>query len=219
MCLYCRPQPGCALRPELVQRLLAKDTARRHPSAADVMVDLVRLREGTADNGLYPGEDFPTQVFPTPVSPQKEEPAPPKQNRPRSWLPRGVLIAVVVLGVVATSAWGLYSWLNVPVTEVPDVVGEHVVNAQQILRQHGLRSESVAHEYHPEIPVNHVIRQNPPADEVVKRAASGACGRWTKWVENGVPKVTEHLQVATIKLEAAGLQVGAVEQNTMLSAG
>ncbi|MGI6547919.1 MAG: Stk1 family PASTA domain-containing Ser/Thr kinase [Bacillota bacterium] len=199
----------------LVQRLLAKDTARRYPSAADVMVDLVRLREGTADNGLYPGEDFPTQVFPTPVSPQKEEPAPPKQNRPRSWLPRGVLIALVVLGVVATSAWGLYSWLNVPVTEVPDVVGEHVVNAQQILRQHGLRSESVAHEYHPEIPVNHVIRQNPPADEVVKegRRVELVVSDGPKWVENGVPKVTgEHLQVATIKLEAAGLQVGAVER-------
>ena len=85
-----------------------------------------------------------------------------------------LLAAAVIVLLLLT---GVFFWLGKYTrhgieTEVPDVCGSYVPEAEVLLRAQGLRLEVIDSTYSKKVPLGTVVEQNPPAGAHVKEGRS-----------------------------------------------
>ncbi|MGI9952342.1 Stk1 family PASTA domain-containing Ser/Thr kinase [Moorellaceae bacterium AZ2] len=148
----------------IILRALAKDPARRYPSAASLRADLRALRNVLAE------ENSATQELPGLVALAAD---PPKgkqgKRRPRLWA--WVLLAVFFLALAAGGLWaGFRYYLVVGETVVPSVEGLTEADALNTLAAAGLKGQVSGRQNDAEVPQGYVISQDPAAGEKIKRS-------------------------------------------------
>lgn len=80
-----------------------------------------------------------------------------------------VLAAVFVLGLFLISYFGLNNFLYVEEVKVPNITGVHISEAEEILKEEGLRYTITNERHHRTVEEDYVIRQEPQADSMIKR--------------------------------------------------
>ena len=186
-----QPRPPREVNPEvprameaLVMRLLAKDPADRPGSAAELISELGRLREGSSP-APSSGEEETTAALGAPPAPTLPAPAPggPGPRRRRSSLTLAALVALVaLLGAVGGAlGWNLWQDRSAGVSEeaqggggrephgpqmarVPDVVGLTEERARERLSEVGFET-GVRRRESPEGEAGRVLEQSVPAGE------------------------------------------------------
>lgn len=94
---------------------------------------------------------------------------------------------------------------------VPDLVGRDMVYAVDVLSRMNLRLKIAGEEYHPHLPTNYVISQEPLPGTAVKKGRSIAVRVSKGAHEVTVPTVTGMSQrEAEIALQQSGFRIGAV---------
>lgn len=161
---------------EIILKSLEKDPGRRYQSAGEMLSDLSRFLKDFTEGRttVLRGKDFPTQVMPgirekhdnqnEPGANQKDRKEGKRQRGARFWV--GVSLALLLLTILAI--WGLFAWLDVPTVEVPDVRGKTLAQAESELRGVGLNPVPGPRQFHPTIPADSVIDQDPPPGEFRK---------------------------------------------------
>ncbi|SMB94670.1 serine/threonine protein kinase [Thermanaeromonas toyohensis ToBE] len=164
------PRPPRELNPaippaleRIILRALAKDPARRYPTAAALRADLRALRS------VLEEDDFATRELPL-LAQEKDPPAVARtRRRPRVWA--WVLIILAFLGLAMAGLWaGFHYYLVVGETVVPSVEGLTEGEALERLAAAGLKGQVNARQNHPEVPPGRVISQEPRAGERIKRS-------------------------------------------------
>ena len=153
----------------IILRAMAKSPKDRYRSAGEMAADLYRAAR-TNEGGFWagPADDFPTQVLPA-ARPDFEggerpvEKSVAKKGR-RMWF--WVLLAV--LAVLTAGALALHVYINVPEVDMPDVEGETLDEAREILKGYGIKHIQVSRNAHPSVPAGRVISQDPPPGTRVK---------------------------------------------------
>ncbi|HYW34773.1 MAG TPA: PASTA domain-containing protein [Balneolaceae bacterium] len=95
---------------------------------------------------------------------------------------------------------------------VPNVTRLSLKNAEKVLKSSGLKYEIADHRSSNAFPANHVIDQNPSADEIVKpHRKIYLTVNTVSHPTVKMPKITDlSLQNARIQLENAGLKIGTI---------
>jgi len=169
---------------EIVLRALMKDPAHRYGSAAEMRLALQRFAEAHAAGLTHMNSgDFPTMDLrglktrkvrpdmPALDEPEdepwrgRERPAPRRRKSPLLWI--SIIAAVVVIGIGA-AAWTLIDYLDVPEVDVPDVSNLTLAEAKKRLGDVKLNSEVRNLLTSNEVPVDLVIKTEPPARTRVK---------------------------------------------------
>ncbi|GFN24009.1 Stk1 family PASTA domain-containing Ser/Thr kinase [Thermanaeromonas sp. C210] len=165
------PRPPRELNPDLplaleriILRALAKDPARRYPSAAALRADLRALRNVLLE------ENSATQELPGLAALAADPPEEKKgRRRPRIWA--WALMVVFFLALAAGGLWaGFRYYLVVGETVVPPVEGLTEAEALNRLAAAGLKGQVAERQNHGEVPRGCVISQNPAAGERIKRS-------------------------------------------------
>ncbi len=117
---------------------------------------------------------------------------------------------IVIFGLLVVAYFSYTIFMDVPVVEVPDVVGYDLAEAESILQQEGL-NYAVAEERinHPELEENKVVNQSPAAGEEIRQAReiTLVISAGPEYVE--IPDLENMtLREARITLESRGLTVG-----------
>jgi len=195
----------------ITMKLLAKDPAKRYPSADDLRADLRRFRQGAK---IAPAPVAPV-VAPVPAPAPREIDFGSYEDGRYVEPPRRtgffLLFMILIFAALAAGLWYLSQQLDeerdtVTVT-VPDVVGQNRDRAARDLRELGFRVE-VQREASAEVAVDVVIRQSPEpdtdADEGTVVTIVVSAGNETAQV----PSVLgQDVFAATSALEAAGFVV------------
>jgi serine/threonine-protein kinase len=194
----------------ITMTLLSKDPADRYPSAEDVRADLRRFREGQP---VVAGPPVPPPVDPTGVvgGYPPDDYATYDDEPPKSRV--GVLVAALLglFGVLAALLFFLISDLTggggSGDLEVPNVVGEEVTAAREVLEDDGFEV-TTRFEENDEYDANVVFEQDPRGGSEADRGTEV-----TLWVSQGadaveVPELVG-LQIdgARIVLLEAGFQI------------
>ncbi len=117
---------------------------------------------------------------------------------------------IIIFGLLVMAYFSYTIFMDVPVIEVPDVVGYDLEEAESILQQEGL-NYAIAEDRinHPELEENKVANQSPAAGEEIRQAReiTLVISAGPEYVE--IPEL-EHmtLREARIALESRGLSVG-----------
>ncbi len=121
------------------------------------------------------------------------------------------VLAFLLLGVSLSYAGiRVWDWWDVPVVEVPAVQGRSLEDGQRALEAVGLAGRIAGQRHHDEIPVGHIIGQDPSAGEEVRsnRVVDLIMSLGPEWVEAGVPAVQGmRVQLAEAALYNVGLKV------------
>ncbi|HZA60813.1 MAG TPA: Stk1 family PASTA domain-containing Ser/Thr kinase [Actinomycetota bacterium] len=200
----------------VVMKALAKNPANRYQSAAEMVQDLQRVREGlpVAATPILPGE--PTQMVTRPVSegtqvmpPLAEEEEEPEGRR--TWLI--VAITMLVLALLGIAAFFLIRELTSgpPTVVVPNVLNRKADDATRRLKAEGFRVEVT--EQASETDKGLVFKTEPKPGARVQEGSLV-----TIFVSTG-PKPVEvpdlfgkSVDEARTELEAVGLRLGAIER-------
>ncbi len=211
---------------EVIMRALAKDPGRRYSDADSMRRDLQAVMRGDkpAGGGLteekagdtrdvseisdeFFGSRNKSQTSGTRQSRSEEKS---QSHRPRLRISYvWILLLLVFAAVVGYSAYWVWDWYNVPVVDVPTVVELRLSSAESVLDEHGLRAEVIASQHHEEIPANHIISQQPPPGEPVRRGQmiQLTVSEGPHWIEGGVPDVVGLTRLeARVELENVGLE-------------
>ncbi len=167
----------------VVLRAMAKDPARRYQTAAEMGMDLDRIRKGAAPAAtavMAADEAYAaagrTMIAPPPVA-VDQRPPPPPERKTWPWL-LVVLLGVVIAGLAAylflnlgngAGGNGASTGTTTGTLAVPDVLGFDGVTAQQSLQDQGFQVTLV--EAFSTKPVGTVASQSPVPGTIV---ASGA---------------------------------------------
>lgn len=221
---------------QIIQQALAKEPEERFADAGEMRAALEQfLVDHAAGRTHVVSGDFPTQMI-TPIGSRKERrqpgdkpkaavapmageedeeedgrPLTRKQKRRRALI---ILIVVILLGaLVGGGAYALNTYLTVPTIDLPNVVGMPVGEAQALLENQKLKSRIVSSSYDEKIPVNSVVKQDPPAGTPVKTGGRVIELQISKGPEQKeVPAVTKMTEdAARIALENEGFVIGKVE--------
>lgn len=122
------------------------------------------------------------------------------------------MIVVLITGSLVFGYYQVTSYLEVPIVEVPDLVGKDLETAEQSLGEMGLEFEVYNRSYNNDIPKGHIISQYPEANKKVKqnREISLVVSKGAKLTK--VPGVMgKQLREAKVLIEEADLKVGEVE--------
>ncbi len=161
----------------ILDRLLAKDPARRYQSASLLIADLRNWQNGgleQAEDREEEAEDIAsTQVY-TPIGDQETEGEKPEQEDSvaKTQLVKYIAAAVsiVLVGLLSFYGYTFFSGLmTVDEVTVPDVVELSLEDAIEMLDREGLPYEVTSERHHDTIPQGHVINQSPSAGRVVKQ--------------------------------------------------
>ncbi|MCR4398543.1 MAG: Stk1 family PASTA domain-containing Ser/Thr kinase [Firmicutes bacterium] len=197
----------------IIARALRKNQYDRYQSASEMLKD---IREALTlmgeDVDVAAGEDL---VEPEAAREPDDAGRTATRVRPKGGSGLGWLKWFVPLVLVACAvAWGLREfreWIDVPVMQVPSVVGKSLSDAERELSAAGLVPSVVAQKYDDATPAGHVISQVPEAGESVK------VGRTVNLVVSQgqeftlVPDVVmKPLLEAEGLLAAAGLDIGSI---------
>jgi beta-lactam-binding protein with PASTA domain/predicted Ser/Thr protein kinase len=185
-----RPAPPSHLNGEvpveldaIIMRALEKEPADRFPSAAAMREALEQFAADHAAGRTHiPSGDFPTmdlramkphkvrRHLDDEVEEDQAEPDRPdqKRRRARPWVVAAV-VAALVLAAVGGAVWAFVRFMDVPVVQVPDIVGMPHLQAQEELRKLKLTWSLQGYQYSDEVPAEHVIRTDPPPGTPVKQ--------------------------------------------------
>jgi beta-lactam-binding protein with PASTA domain len=193
----------------LVRKALAKDPEKRFTSATE-MLKAIRALQSSDDKvspvidkvGLDEGEAGGDERLP-------------RGQKKRRQISLGTKVLLgflaIVLGLGAYALYLFNHWMNVPIIEVPNVVGMTQTQAQAELRAKGFIPQLSAERYDESIPAGQVISQSPLGGELAKE------GREVYYVISKgqeyslVPYLTGKSQrEAELELSNAGLVLGRV---------
>ncbi len=215
------PYPIEKLRPDLppevtrlVHKALAKNLDERYPSARAMRKDL-RAYLGLEHEDGEEEEDYPTQILKTPVASNKEEEdegesgkeeKEGKRKKKKNW----VWTLTALFGAMILFGVGFLYFIPVqPVTEVPDLAGLTLPEAEEKAAASGLYVKAVRHDYNDEVPLGCIISQEPKAGRSLRqgREIEVVLSRGKEMVV--VPNLLEKTRIeAEILLEDAGLKLG-----------
>jgi len=119
---------------------------------------------------------------------------------------------IVAFGLAGYAVHVFNKWMDVPIIEVPNVVGKSQLEAQSILRAQGFIPQLAAERYDQNFPANTVISQSPAGGEKAKkgREVYYVLSKGQEFVR--IPDVTgKTLREAQLDLENVGLVLGNVE--------
>lgn len=157
----------------ILAKMLAKDQSQRYESAIDLLSALRTWNTQAATEAAGTDdkvEEEDTQVFLPVTAPAKKKfhLTDSGKKRLRKWSLIGISIAAAVaLAVLGISS--LIKFWEVKEITLPNVVEEPKENAVAILKAEGLTNITFSESHHDSIPANHVIRQRPSANQVVKQ--------------------------------------------------
>lgn len=204
----------------IILRALEKDPRKRYASAREMAGDLADCYTSLAGEVASPGgrNDQRTQVVmkgAKAVSGMKKTTKRLKTRKGTRLARFGVPVALLLIlaGLGGYGYWRLNQYLNVPIVRVPDVVGLSLSEAESRLQRDQLGIRLVGEEYSKDVPANHVVSQDPPADAEVKqgRVIDVRLSKGPQIVQ--VPKlIGMPLEEAQKALEIWGLTVGTVSQ-------
>lgn len=212
------PYPIEKLRPDLPQEVsrlihkaLAKNLDERYPSARAMLKDL-RAYLGLEHEEDEEQEDYPTQILKTPVASNKEEDKSEredkegKRNNKKNW----VWTLTALIGAMILFGVGFLYFIPVqPATQVPDLAGLTLSEAEEKAAASGLEVKTVRHDYNDEVPLGCIISQEPKAGRSLRqgREIEVVLSRGKEMVV--VPNLLEKTRIeAEIILEDAGLKLG-----------
>lgn len=223
---------------QIIGQALAKEPEERFADAAEMRAALEQfLADHAAGRTHIVSGDFPTQMITTPIGSRKERrqpgekpkgamapmageeedeeevarPLTRKQKRRRAVI---ILVVLVLLGaLVGGGAYAINTYLTVPTIDLPDVVGMPIGEAQSTLKGYKLESRIVSSVFDEKIPVNSVVKQDPPAGTPVKTGGRVIELQISKGPDQKeVPAVTKLTEdAARIALENEGFVIGKVE--------
>jgi len=218
--LHDKPEPPHKVNPavplelsQIIMKAMDKWEANRYPSAAAMGRELRLLINEAADDN---NSDEATQPL-APIMGEETQlvrrrPAAKSKKRRRGQVWVWLLIACSFIAGLVWAGKGLPELLLGEEVSVPSVVGTTMSEAESILKESGLRMEW-RESYHPTVPVNRVIDQDPPAGMRIRktRPVLVTISRGAELVT--VPDVIGlTLREAQISLEAADLKVGEVRE-------
>ncbi len=201
----------------VVLRALEKDRDDRYASARDMARALSAASGGRAgDVGAPAGA---AEAVPPGKGPRLQAAGDGTKQAKRSrlvfkfnWRVLAIWVLAFLLLGVSLSYAGIrvWDWWDVPVVEVPAVQGRSLEDGQRALEAVGLAGRIAGQRHHDEIPVGHIIGQDPTAGEEVRsnRVVDLFMSLGPEWVEAGVPAVQGmRVQLAEAALYNAGLKV------------
>jgi eukaryotic-like serine/threonine-protein kinase len=156
----------------IAMRALAKNPANRYQSAAEMRDDLLNARVGNpvaAPAVLTADDTALLQPAPTTRAVRTHE-----QERRRRGTVYGLLAVLSILALIG-AVWVLAGTLggdDGPRVAVPDVVGQPVEAARDILTQRGFVIGEETFEFSAELEEGRVIRQRPGADSMADEGAT-----------------------------------------------
>ncbi|NLW48608.1 MAG: Stk1 family PASTA domain-containing Ser/Thr kinase [Firmicutes bacterium] len=164
-----RPDIPVAIE-RIVEQAMAKDINQRYPSAL-AMLKEINLADSKdyRKYKLINNTDLPTQTWESVED--SEKPSPEKRHRWWKWMIFGFAISMIIVGIISVIFLSFTNhWSSNRVVEVPDVVGEELVDARQILKERRLNIKVINYLYNSEFPNGTVISQQPAPGQ--KRRAS-----------------------------------------------
>lgn len=133
-----------------------------------------------------------------------------------------IIFLVFLLGLSAVIAGAIYffnSYTSVPIVEVPDIEGESLSEARSLASEVGLSlSENEERVFNDEIPVDHVVSQQPVGGQRVKqsRSLNVTVSKGPKLIE--LPDFSGNtLREVLVELENLSLKVGNIQYIFRLS--
>lgn len=146
---------------KIVEQAMAKEISERYPSALAMLKEINLVdSKNYRKNNLVNNADLPTQTWKSVSEPNELDSK--KRHRWLTWLIFGFASSMVLVGIIAViflSVIGHFS--DSRVVEVPDVVGEELVDARQLLREKRLNIKVINYLYNSEYPNGTVISQQP----------------------------------------------------------
>lgn len=204
-----RPDIPAAVE-KIVEQAMAKDIMERYPSALAMLkdIDLVEAK-GYRKHSLIQDADLPTQVWKSVRNPQ--ETGSKGDHKWLSWLIFGFSISMVLVGIIGFMFLYAVGPFKKAVVEVPDLVGEELADARQLVKEEGLNLRVINYLYNSEYPNGTIISQQP---------APGQKRRANTEVEVVVSKGPQLVRVpnligknqleAELALEEVGLSLGEI---------
>ncbi len=203
----------------IIRRAMGKTVAERYPTAAAMLRDLrVIVNEPASADTV---DDDITQPFPavpsleeTALVPPVKTSRPPRRSRRKAGGGKWIF-ALILLSFAAGLLWAgarLPGFLRGEEVSVPAVVGREYTEAEDMLRQKGLRVER-RDSYHPTVQVNYIIEQNPAGGRRIQKN-----GTVILTVSRGAELVTVpdviglDLATAQTSIQNAGLSLGQVQE-------
>ncbi|MEW8978202.1 MAG: Stk1 family PASTA domain-containing Ser/Thr kinase [Symbiobacterium sp.] len=162
---------------EIILRAMEKEPDDRFESAIqmrDALADFLQLHEEGRTH--MRGGDFPTMDLRAvkgrrAKTRQKRHPEADASRRARR---RTLIIVasvlVVMLGGLGAAGWALWKFLDVPEVVVPDIVGMHITQAEELLRQAKLQRTIVSERYS-DLDQLYILEARPEPGSVVKEGA------------------------------------------------
>lgn len=208
----------------IILKATQKDLTLRYQSAGDMLKDLKSfINKEKVNVGSF---NKPTvnnmDTLAVPVSEIRDKESlnnkkvkknSPKDNWKYRWLAAGLVAFFLFVFVLAMGFNHLRAFLVVPEVVVPDVVNLSMREATNLLNEAGLEAEIVEEISHGEIPVGHVVSQDPEAGRMVKenRQIELIISTGPAYVE--VPSVVDLREIeAKIKLQDLELVVETIEE-------
>jgi len=194
----------------LINKALAKNLDERYPSARAMLKDL-RAKLGLEQEEDEKQEDYPTQILKTPVASNKEdESETDDKKKDKKNEKKWVWMLIALFGAIILFGVGFLYLIPVqPATEVPDLTGLNLSEAQEQAAGSGLEVKTVRHDYNDEVPLGCIISQEPKAGRSLRegREIEVVLSRGKEMVV--VPDLLEKTRIeAEIILEDAGLKLG-----------
>jgi len=202
----------------IVMKSLAKNPANRYQSAQEMREDLLRALHGQpveatpvmsdATSMINLGSDETVMIERTRTKGAK----PPRTEEERRRRTGLILLGLIVAAILGVAAWALVGILSGPGTAtVPDVRGESLTRAQEILEDRGFAVAFGPEVFSDRYAVNTIAAQDPPGTTRLERGDTVTL-RVSKGVEMvTVPDVVGRSQNdAEGRIERAGLEVGEV---------
>jgi len=137
---------------DIIETAVSKDPDERFSSASemrDSLVSVLNQIKSKANFGGMEGNNVPKK----------------RKLKPLGW----ILFIVLILGGLYAVYAALMGYLIVEEVEVPNVVGKSLPEAQRMLKEKNLKFEIVDKRHHRIIEENHVIKQEPAPEEIIKR--------------------------------------------------